>query len=150
KACTELSRSVEDFENKKTLDMGCGTAVLAILASKKGANPVDAIDIDHWCYLNSIENIERNKCLNITVLEGDVSLLAGKNYDIIIANINRNILLQDLEVYQQCMQAGGMLLLSGFYQEDIEPIEKHCNSMNLNLLETKVKNKWVALRFIKL
>jgi ribosomal protein L11 methyltransferase len=140
----------QDFENKKTLDMGCGTAVLAILASKKGANPVDAIDIDHWCYLNSIENIERNKCLNIRVLEGDVSLLPGKSYDIIIANINRNILLQDLEVYQNCIQAGGMLLLSGFYQEDIEPIEKHCNSMNLNLLETKEKNNWVALRFIKL
>lgn len=139
----------QDFENKKTLDMGCGTAVLAILAAKKGANPVDAIDIDNWCYLNSIENIERNNCLNIQVLEGDVSLLPGRNYEIIIANINRNILLQDLKVYQNCLQQGGMLLLSGFYKEDIEAIEKHCNSLHLNLLETKEKNNWVALRFKK-
>jgi ribosomal protein L11 methyltransferase len=139
----------QDFENKKTLDMGCGTAVLAILAAKKGANPVDAIDIDNWCYLNSIENIERNNCKNIQVLEGDVSLLPGRNYEIIIANINRNILLQDLEVYQNCLQQDGMLLLSGFYNEDIDVIEKHCNSLNLNLLEKKEKNNWVALRFVK-
>jgi ribosomal protein L11 methyltransferase len=139
----------QDFENKKTLDMGCGTAVLAILAAKKGANPIDAIDIDNWCYLNSIENIERNNCTNIQVLEGDVSLLPGRNYDVIIANINRNILLNDIELYQNCLQQDGMLLLSGFYKEDIDVIEKHCNSLHLKLLETKEKNNWVALRFVK-
>lgn len=139
----------QDFENKKTLDMGCGTAVLAILAAKKGANPIDAIDIDNWCYLNSIENIERNNCTNIQVLEGDVSLLPGRNYDVIIANINRNILLNDIELYQNCLQQDGMLLLSGFYKEDIDLIEKHCNSLHLKLLETKEKNNWVALRFVK-
>jgi ribosomal protein L11 methyltransferase len=138
----------QDFVNKKTLDMGCGTAVLAILASKKGANPIDAIDIDNWCYLNSIENIERNNCTNIQVLEGDVSLLSDKSYAIIIANINRNILLNDLEVYHSCLISKGTLFLSGFYKEDINAIEKHCNSLNLKLIEIKEKNNWVALKFL--
>ncbi|MFN7043674.1 MAG: 50S ribosomal protein L11 methyltransferase, partial [Flavobacterium sp.] len=88
-----------DFTNKKTLDMGCGTAILAILAEMKGAQPIDAIDIDNWCYLNSIENAERNNCKHISVYEGDASLLVGKKYDIIIANINRNILLNDMQQY---------------------------------------------------
>jgi len=77
-----------DFEGKSVLDMGCGTGVLAILAEKVGAIKLDAIDIDNWCYLNSLENVERNNCKNISVFEGDVSILQNK-YDIIIANINR-------------------------------------------------------------
>lgn len=136
-----------DCTNKKTLDMGCGTAVLAILASIKGANPVDAIDIDNWCYLNSIENIERNNCKNITVYEGDVNLLEDKKYDFIIANINRNILLNDLKSYKNSLNDNGDLLLSGFYQEDIPAIQAHCESLSLNLIETKTKNNWVALKF---
>ena len=88
-----------DFENKSVLDMGCGTGVLAILAEMKGAQPIDAIDYDNWCYLNSLENVERNNRKHITVLEGDANLLPGKLYDVIIANINRNILLQDMKTY---------------------------------------------------
>ena len=78
-----------DLSTKKTLDMGCGTGILAIFSEMKGAYPIDAIDIDKWCYENSIENIERNNCKHITTYEGDVKLLNGKNYDVIIANINR-------------------------------------------------------------
>jgi len=85
-----------ELAGKKVLDMGCGTGILAIFAEMKGAKPVDAIDIDNWCYLNSLENIERNNCSNISVYEGDASLLKEKNYDIIIANINRNILSRNL------------------------------------------------------
>jgi len=84
-----------DFTGKSVLDMGCGTGVLAILAELKGAKPIDAVDFDNWCYLNSIENVERNNCNHITVIEGDASVLKHK-YDIIIANINRNILMQDM------------------------------------------------------
>lgn len=85
-----------DLTNKKVLDMGCGTGILAIFAEMKGAKPIDAIDIDSWCFENSIENLERNNCTHISVYEGDASLLINKKYDVIIANINRNILLLSL------------------------------------------------------
>ncbi|MEL4308167.1 50S ribosomal protein L11 methyltransferase [Joostella sp. CR20] len=137
-----------DLTNKKVLDMGCGTGVLAILAEKEGATKIDAIDIDNWCYLNSIENVERNNCKNITVLEGDASLLEGKNYDVIIANINRNILLEDIPTYAKCLNEGGTLLLSGFYKDDIPQIQKQCEAFSLKFVENLEKNHWVAVKFI--
>ncbi len=136
-----------DFKDKSILDMGCGTAVLAILAEMKGAKPIDAIDIDNWCYLNSLENVERNNCKHISVYEGEASLLKDKNYDIIIANINRNILLQDIATYAKCLNTNGSLFLSGFYEEDIPLIEKECNANNLQHLKTLKRNNWVALHF---
>lgn len=138
-----------DWQDKKVLDMGCGTAVLAILAEMKGAKPIDAIDIDNWCYLNSIENAERNNCKHITVLEGDASLLKGKNYEKIIANINRNILLNDMAVYAGCLPEKGELYLSGFYTEDLKAIEKECNKHSLKLVEYLSQNNWVGAKFIK-
>ena len=136
-----------DFKDKSVLDMGCGTAVLAILTEMKGAKPIDAIDIDNWCYLNSLENVERNNCKHISVYEGEASLLKDKNYDIIIANINRNILLQDIATYAKCLNTNGSLFLSGFYEEDIPLIEKECNANNLQHLKTLKRNNWVALHF---
>lgn len=136
-----------DVTGKKTLDMGCGTAILAILAEMKGAGPIDAIDIDNWCYLNSIENAERNGCKDITVYEGDASLLAGKSYDVIIANINRNILLNDMETYRKCLNPGGVLFLSGFYEEDIPAIDECCSKLDLHLKEKIKRNNWVALKY---
>ena len=136
-----------DFKDKSVLDMGCGTAVLAILAEMKGAKPIDAIDIDNWCYLNSLENVERNNCKHISVYEGEASLLKDKNYDIIIANINRNILLQDIATYAKCLNTNGSLFLSGFYEDDIPLIEKECNVNNLQHLKTLKRNNWVALHF---
>jgi ribosomal protein L11 methyltransferase len=136
-----------DMAGKTVLDMGCGTAVLAILAEMKGAQKLDAIDIDNWCYLNSIENAERNNCNNITVLEGDVSLLEGRNYDVIIANINRNILLNDIHQYAKCLNKNGVLFLSGFYKDDISAIEDECVKHHLKLTETLERNHWVALKF---
>lgn len=137
-----------DFVGKSVLDMGCGTCVLAILAEKVGAAKLDAIDIDNWCYLNSLENVERNDCHNISVYEGDVKLLEGKKYDSIIANINRNILLADIPSYAKCLNANGTLFLSGFYQEDIPIIEEECNKQMLKLKETIQKGLWVSLKFI--
>lgn len=137
-----------DFKAKSVLDMGCGTGVLAILAEKVGATKLDAIDIDNWCFLNSIENVERNNCHQISVYEGDVSLLDGRSYDIIIANINRNILLQDIKAYSRCLNTDGLLFLSGFYKEDIPLIEAECHAQMLKLTETIERGQWVSLKFI--
>ena len=137
-----------DLKDKKVLDMGCGTAVLAILAEMKDAKPIDAIDIDNWCYLNSLENVERNNCKHITVIEGDASLLNGKKYDVIIANINRNILLEDIPKYSKCLNKNGVLLLSGFYKEDILMISKKCIEEGLKSSESLEKNNWIALKFL--
>ena len=137
-----------DFKGKSVLDMGCGTGVLAILAEKVGASKLDAIDIDNWCYLNSVENIERNDCHNISAYEGDVKLLEGKKYDSIIANINRNILLADIPKYSECLNEKGTLFLSGFYKEDIPLIEAECNKNMLKLQETIQKGLWISLKFI--
>lgn len=138
-----------DVTNKKILDMGCGTAILAILAEMKGAAPIDAIDIDNWCYLNSIENAERNNCKQISVYEGDASLLIDKKYDVIIANINRNILLNDMHTYAQCLNKNGILLLSGFYNEDIDAINKCCIENGLTYSKKLDRNNWASLKYLK-
>ena len=138
-----------DFTNKSVLDMGCGTGVLAILAEKKGARFLEAIDIDNWCYLNSLENVSRNDCHHINVLEGDASLLKGKQFDVIIANINRNILLNDLSTYVTCLNENGSLFLSGFYDSDCELIESTCDALNLKFEHKLKRNNWVALKFVK-
>ena len=130
--------------------MGCGTGVLAILAEMKGANPIDAIDYDNWCYLNSLENVERNNCKHITVLEGDASLLKTQKYDTIIANINRNILLNDMASYIKCLNSKGTLFVSGFYNDDIAAIEEECNKYGLTRVESLERNNWVALKFVNL
>ncbi len=137
-----------DFNKKSVLDMGCGTGVLAILAEKVGATNLDAIDIDNWCYLNSIENVERNNCNHISVYKGDVSLLNGRSYDNIIANINRNILLADISEYAKSLNDNGMLFLSGFYADDIPLIEAKCNEHMLKLDEIIQRGQWVSLKFI--
>ncbi len=138
-----------DVQGKKTLDMGCGTAILAILAEMKGAQPIDAIDIDNWCYLNSIENAARNNCQYITVYEGDAALLVDQKYELIIANINRNILLADMPAYTKCLLPGGILLLSGFYEEDIPFLEASCVENGLQYVSKLQRNNWVSLKFEK-
>ncbi len=136
-----------DLKGKKVLDMGCGTGVLAILAEMKGASAIDAIDIDNWCYLNTVENVERNNCNNIKAYEGDVSLLSGKKYDVIIANINRNILLSDIRSYAKSLHSQGMLFLSGFYEEDLDIITTECHKNNLNFMSNIDRNNWIAASY---
>ena len=138
-----------DIKGKKTLDMGCGTGVLAILAEMRGAAPIDAIDIDHWSFVNSEENITRNGCKHITVYEGDVQILEKKHYDVIIANINRNILMEDIPTYAGCLRDGGLLLLSGFYTEDVPLISEVANRHSLYFVSNYERNNWVACRFEK-
>jgi ribosomal protein L11 methyltransferase len=137
-----------DLDNKKVLDMGCGTGILAIFAEMKGAKPIDAIDIDSWCYENSIENCERNHCNHISVYKGDASLLKNNKYDLIIANINRNILLNDIQIYSSCLNDKGVLLLSGFYKEDIPIIDAETSKYKLLLEKTIERNNWAALKYV--
>jgi ribosomal protein L11 methyltransferase len=134
---------------KQLLDMGSGTAVLAILAALRGAEPVLAIDNDEWAYKNAIENVAGNNTHQIEVLFGDSSLLSGRRFDVILANINRNILLGDIPVYCQCLPAGGKLVMSGFYLEDLPLIEACCHQNGLHLLSQKAENNWVAACFSK-
>jgi len=138
-----------EWKGKSVLDMGCGTGVLAILAEMKGATSLDAIDIDNWCYLNTLENVERNNCKNISVYEGTAELLEGKHYDVVIANINRNILLEDIPTYSKCLSSGGKLFLSGFYTEDVPVIEDMCNKNGLKFENKLVQDNWTAASFIK-
>ena len=138
------------FSNSSVCDIGSGTGVLAILAEKRGANRIDAIDIDNWCYLNSIENIERNNSKNVNVYEGEVHKLMQFTYDNIFANINLNVLLVDIPIYSTMLNTGGLLYLSGFYKKDIKSIEKVAEISNLSLVDSKVKNQWVALKFTKI
>lgn len=137
-----------DFKNKKVLDMGCGTGVLAILAEMRGATHLEAIDIDNWCYLNAIENADRNNCKKIEVFEGNSNLLLGKKYDIILANINRNILLEDIPIYASSLNSKGLLFLSGFYSSDLDMISEKCKAHNLQFEKNLEKNNWVSVKYV--
>jgi len=139
-----------DFENKTILDMGCGTGVLAILASLKKAKRVTAIDIDEWAYENSIENSKKNNCKNIDVHQGDAELIKNKKFDIILANINRNILLDDIIHYSEALIDNGTLLLSGIYETDLEVIKKEAQKHHLRFENYESKNNWVAAKFYKI
>lgn len=138
-----------DLAGKNVLDMGCGTSVLAILVSMRGATNVTAIDIDNWCVENSIDNIRLNDVSNIEVLQGDASLLPGRKFDVILANINRNILLADMHIYADCLADGGNLYISGFYTEDIPVLEKEAEKNGLAKVNFKEKNNWAMVKMMK-
>ena len=138
-----------DLQGKSVLDMGCGTSILAILASMRGAGPITAIDIDDWCVNNSRDNIALNGINNITVEWGDANLLKGREpFDVIIANINRNILLADMAQYAACMHSGSELYMSGFYVQDIPVIQEKAESLGMEFIHHREKNNWAAVKFI--
>lgn len=138
-----------DFTGKDVLDMGCGTGVLAILACKMGADKVKAIDIDEWSYTNALENASGNDCSGIDIEKGNVALLKSpESYDIILANINRNVLLSDIPEYASRLKKEGLLLLSGFYTEDLEQITFVCEQAGLQLENIQEKNNWVSAKYV--
>lgn len=138
-----------DLAGKSVLDMGCGTSILAILASMRGADPVTAIDIDDWCVNNSRDNIRLNQITNIEVKLGDASLLKGHTpFDVIIANINRNILLNDMPAYAACMHKGSEIYMSGFYVEDIPAITEKGASLGMKFIHHREKDRWAAVKLI--
>ena len=139
-----------DFHGKTVLDIGCGTSLLAILASKLGAKRILAIDIDDWAVENSIENSARNNVDKVNAIKGDASALIGKHFDIILANINRNVLLEDMPAYAAVLPAGGQILFSGFYEADMDAIQNCASGNNLQLLNNDTLNQWAVMRFSKM
>lgn len=139
----------EDFKNKTVLDMGCGTAILGILTSMRGAEKVTAIDIDQWAYDNAIENLHLNNIKNIEIKIGGAELLGNETFDIILANINRNILLNDIHIYASVLNNGGCLFMSGFYTEDIPAIKTECEKHGLVYVDNLEKDNWTAVKFNK-
>ena len=136
-----------DLQGKNVLDMGCGTAVLAILAKIRGAKNVDAVDIDEWAYQNALENADCNG-VDLHCSLGDATTLPHQPvYDLVIANINRNILMHDMEHYVQSMKQGATILFSGFYESDIPVLVEHANGLGLQLQKTKTRLDWAALKF---
>lgn len=136
-----------DMLGKRVLDMGCGTAVLALLAKMRGASYVEGIDVDEWAYNNAIENAASNG-VEINLKLGDANSIQG-SFDIIIANINRNILLADMDKYAAALNPGGTLLLSGFYRADEEVLVAKANELGLTLKNSKNRDGWSALELNK-
>ena len=143
-----VSRLLEtELKGKSVLDMGCGTSILAILAAKRGASPITAIDIDDWCVSNSADNINLNGIDCITVRLGDADFLRNEcpTFDLIIANINRNILTADMDAYAGCMQSGSRIFLSGFYVDDIPAIQESLTLNGLSFVEYYENNRWAMV-----
>ena len=136
-----------DMQGKRVLDMGCGTAVLGILAKMRGASYVEGVDIDEWAFNNARENAATNN-VEITLKLGDATTLQG-SFDIIIANINRNILLADMERYAAVLNAGGTLLLSGFYEADEAALVARAKELGMTLKNKKNRDGWAALQLVK-
>ena len=131
------------------LDMGTGTGVLAVYAEKLGANEVLAIDIEEWSAENARENVERNGCSNIECLWGDIDLVKGQNFGLIIANINKNILKQHMEVYSNALETNGTLLLSGFFVTDVDEMTNYCEAYKLKQTKVFTKDEWACIQLIK-
>jgi ribosomal protein L11 methyltransferase len=135
-------------KDKKVLDVGTGTGILAVLASKLGATHICAFDIDEWSVENTIENVALNNAPNIAVRLGTIENEPQEKYDIVLANINRNILLQQIPAYATFMAAGASLVISGFYETDIADIQAVAESVGLKKVAQLSKNQWASVVFI--
>ena len=138
-----------ELTGKTVLDMGCGTGILGMLASLKGARSITAIDIDTWSFESTVENARLNNISNLEAKLGDASLLGSETYEVIFANIHKNVIISDLPAYEKVLQSGGKLYLSGFYTHDMPDVKERAES--LGLLETGFheKNNWVVFAFRK-
>ncbi len=135
-----------DHKGKRVMDAGCGTAILAIMASKLGAKEVDAFDIDEWSVPNGVENAEKNNCSNIRIRQGKIGdMNFTGTFDIILANINKNVLLSEMKQYAQFLPKNGLLLLSGFYTYDIEDLKKEAAHFQLSEVRRDERETWASL-----
>ena len=139
----------EEVKGKRVLDMGCGTGILAILAHKMHAAQVVAIDNDEWAYSNAIDNMEKNDAMAVTVIQGEAGDIPGPGYDLIIANINRNVLLHDIPAYAGFLNNQGTLLMSGFYEEEVDQIRAASSQAGLHYVGHKSDNHWAGIKFVK-
>lgn len=140
----------DDMAGKEVLDMGCGTSILAILARMRGAKHCVAIDIDEWCVKNSLENMALNNVDGIDVLLGDANTLAEHGpFDLVIANINRNILLADMHHYVVRMNDGASIFMSGFYDEDVPKLVAHAETLGLTLIDVRSQDGWACIKMQK-
>jgi ribosomal protein L11 methyltransferase len=146
-----MSQFLMDLEPvpQHILDMGTGTGVLAILAEKRGCNAIVAVDIESWSVENTKENAVRNQCSHITALEGDVDCLTGMKFDMILANINKNILKAHLPAYAELLEENGLLYLSGFFFSDVTELTAEAAKSNFNVLEVREKETWAAIKLQK-
>lgn len=138
-----------DLVEKTVLDMGCGTGILGMLASLKGAKKITAIDIDKWSFESTVENARLNNILNLEAKLGDASLLGTETFEIIFANIHKNVIINDLPVYESVLQSGGKLYLSGFYTHDMPDVKAKAESLGLVETGFQEKNNWVVYSFEK-
>lgn len=138
-----------DLKGKAVLDVGSGTGVLAILAGMKAAAPVTAIDIDPWAFENCRENTAGNALEGIEVIQGEVSAVRSRTYGVVLANINKNVLLSDLGTYAGILEEEGTLLLSGFYRHDLPELQKKASGFGLYLIDSRERDDWTAARFQK-
>lgn len=147
-----LTMLMDDIETagRSVLDMGCGTGILGIMASMRGAKFVTAIDIDEWSQRNAVENVKANRLTNILVLLGDATLLSSlEKFDLVLANINRNILLRDISAYILAMNDSAEIIMSGFYSEDLPMLRQQAETLGLKYVTHQEDNNWVAVRFKK-
>jgi ribosomal protein L11 methyltransferase len=138
-----------DLTGKKVLDMGCGTGILGMLASLKGAKSVVAVDIDKWSFESTVENARLNNIANIEARLGDAGLLGSEQFEVIFANIHKNVIVNDLPVYESVLQSGGQLYLSGFYNHDMPDVKQKAESLGLIETGFREKNNWVVYWFGK-
>lgn len=136
-----------DFSGKKVLDMGTGTGILAIVAEKRGATSIDAIDNFEWAVENTAENAQANDCEKITAIHGDAAALEGRSYDAVVANINRNVLLEDMKTYRSTLSEGGDLLISGFFEVDFKQLDEQATSMGARLVNKITEERWTACHY---
>jgi ribosomal protein L11 methyltransferase len=148
---TLVAGQILDMEltGKTVLDMGCGTGILGMLASLKGAKSVMAIDIDTWSFESTVENARLNNIMNLEAKLGDASLLGAETFDIIFANIHKNVIVNDLPAYHSVLQSGGQIYLSGFYNHDMPDVKARAESLGLIETGFQEKNNWVVYAFRK-
>lgn len=138
-----------DLKGKSLLDMGCGTGILSILASMRGCYSIVAVDIDKWAYESTKENSKLNETNNIEALIGDITAVDKNKFDIVLANIHKNVLIDDMPKYKELLNYGGILIMSGFYNHDLTDIEHIALKLGFKHLIKKSKNRWIAIAYSK-